>query len=229
MEQLQKNINYSFKDEKLLETALTHSSYTKEHNLPRSRCSERLEFLGDAAIETIICEELFHRCNQEREGILSRIKSDIVKADSLASVARNLDLGSYLKMGNGEIKIRGYERTSTLEDAFEALVGAVLCDSNYDTTRKIVLSLLEDKIIQAIEGKLDNNYKSALQEYVQSIGDKKIEYKVVKEEGESHNKTFTIEVRIAGEAFGTGIGKNKKEAEKNAAKEAVTKLKENRR
>lgn len=229
MEQLQKLINYSFKDMGLLETALTHSSYTKEHNLPRNRCSERLEFLGDAAIETIVCEELFHRCHHEREGILSKIKSDVVRADSLAAVARDLNLGSLLKMGNGEIKIKGYERTSTLEDAFEALIGAVLCDSDYETTRKTVLHLLENQICQAIKGKLNNNYKSALQEFIQSKGDKKIEYKVIKEEGESHNKTFTIEVRIADEAFGTGIGKSKKEAEKNAAKEAVVRLKENRR
>jgi ribonuclease-3 len=229
MKQLEKAINYSFKDNKLLETALTHSSYTKEHNLPRTCCSERLEFLGDAAIETVVCEELYYRCNQEREGILSRIKSDIVKAESLASVARNLKLGSLLKMGNGEMKIKGYERTSTLEDAFEALIGAVLCDSNYEITKKTVLHLLDDNIKKAIEGKLNNNYKSALQEYVQSKGDQKIEYKMVKEEGESHNKTFTMEVRINNQAFGTGIGKSKKEAEKNAAEEAVRRLKGNRR
>lgn len=226
MEQLQRNIKYTFKDKKLLETALTHSSYTKEHNLPRTCCNERLEFLGDAAIETVVCEELFRRCNLEREGVLSRIKSDIVKADSLASVARKLQIGKLLKMGNGEIKTKGFERTSTLEDAFEALIGAVFCDSDYETTKRVLLDLIEGQVEQAIEGKLNNNYKSALQEYVHSKYEQKLEYVVINEEGESHDKTFTIEARIADKAFGTGIGKSKKEAENNAAEEAIGKLRD---
>lgn len=224
MKRLEEIIGYRFKDISLLEKALTHSSYTRENNLPRTMCSERLEFLGDAAIETIICEKLYQICPQEREGELTKHKSNIVCSESLAHIARKIQLGSYLRLGNGEIKSKGCEKNRILEDAMEALAGAVFYDGGYESAKNVLLPLFEEQIDKALAGELDNNYKSAFQEIVQSNGNVDIYYRVIEEVGQSHDKVFTVELSLNGKAVGLGEGKSKKEAENNAARDAITKI-----
>ena len=224
MKRLEETIKYRFKDISLLEKALTHSSYTREKELPRTMCSERLEFLGDAAIETIICEKLFQMCPEEREGELTKLKSNIVCSESLAHIARKIQLGKYLRLGNGEIKSGGEDKNRILEDAMEALAGAVFCDGGYEVAKSVLLPLFEMQIDRALAGELDNNYKSAFQEIVQRHGSADICYEVVGEEGQSHDKIFAVQLLLNGKAIGQGTGKSKKEAENNAARDAITKI-----
>jgi ribonuclease-3 len=214
---------YEFRDPKLLQQAVTHSSYTRDKNLPRTECNERLEFLGDAFFDAIIGEELYDRFPEKNEGSLTQYRAQIVCENSLAETGRRLGVGDMLRLGKGEEQTGGRHRESIIADATEAIIGAVYKDSGYEKTRDFVLRMFAWRVEDAVNGKCRSDYKSAFQERVQSQGQAEITYEMLKEEGPDHAKTFYVEVRVDGTPCGRGRGHSKKEAEQHAAREAILK------
>lgn len=222
LEELQKNIGYYFNDIELLETALTHSSYANENKLHISKCNERLEFLGDTIVNLVTSEYLYNKYPFYPEGELTKIRAKVVCEPSLAFIARKLNLGEYLYLGKGEEATGGRNRESILADSSEAISGAIFLDSSYETVREYLLNNFETDIVTAVaKGNLFVDYKTDLQERLQKVSRAKVEYVVVKEEGPDHNKIFYMDVMINKETIGSGFGRNKKEAEQMAAKEAL--------
>ncbi len=222
--ELLQNVGYSFKDISLLETALTHSSYSSEHKMRYSSNNERLEFIGDAFVDAAVGAELFNIMKDAPEGVLSKNRADVVREESLADVARDVRLGDYIRLGRGEEATGGRNKDSILADAFEAFIGAIIIDGGYEIGRKIVLNLLHEKIELAVAGKLRQDYKTALQEKLQETNhDLRIKYHIVSESGPDHNKTFTMEVMVDNDVLGIGSGKSKAKAEQAAAKDALSK------
>lgn len=221
-------LNYKFKNKKLLYEAFTHRSYVNEHNSPNIKNNERLEFLGDSVMDLITTEYIYHNNYKSNEGELSKFKSQIISEAVFSNIARDLELGKYLFLSNGEIMNGGRDRNSVLGDVFEALVGAIFEDSDYNTTKDIVLKLLEVKInnIDKIDGVLD--YKTTLQEITQLKFKIIPIYEILTESGPDHDKTFEVVVKINDKVYGKGIAKNKKTAEKKAAKQAIDKLNKER-
>ena len=219
--EFENRINYHFRDSRLLEEALTHSSYLKEHSLRRLKSNERLEFLGDAFIDAISGEELYCRLPEAEEGRLTKLRAAVVCEKALAKQGRMLEIGEYLLLGNGEEKQGGRRRDSILADAVEALIGAIYLDGGYDAARRVFLMYGEDMINDAIEGRLMRDYKSNLQERVQAVGGGQLIYQVNREEGPDHNKTFYLDLFLGDRLIGTGSGRTKKQAEQQAAKEAI--------
>ena len=223
-EKLYKLTGYRFKNEKLLKTALTHSSYASEHKLGYEHNNERLEFIGDAYVDAVVGAKLFEIMGSAHEGALSRCRADVVCEDSLAAAASGMGLGEFLYLGKGEEASGGRNKESILADAFEALVGAIILDGGYEAGRDTILRLLEDRITLGAQGKLNKDYKTKLQEMLQeSDHNVKIEYRKVAESGPDHNKTFTIEVEINGKSAGRGTGQSKAKAEQAAAEDALSK------
>ena len=220
--ELEKRIGYEFRDKSLLETALTHPSKANENRGMED--NQRLEFLGDAVVDLIVGEHLYKRMPDVNEGVLTKQRALIVCADSFFLVSKKIELGEFMYFGKGEILNGGKHKKNIIADGFEALMGAVFMDSDYETTKKVVLRLLEDIINKAVEGKLTYDYKSTLQEYVHRKKIKNFGYNLVKITGPEHNQVFTSEVVINGRVYGTGSGKNKKESEQHAALEALKKM-----
>lgn len=221
---IQDKIGYTFSDEALLITALTHSSYTSEHGKLYSSNNERLEFIGDAYLDAIIGHKIYDILRDAKEGVLSRKRADIVCETSLAEIARELDLGSYLLLGNGEELTGGRDRESMLGDALEALIGAVIIDGGFAEGKRVVLALFEQKIRDAVQGRLDNDYKSKLQEMIQKkYRNNEIVYRIIDESGPAHDKSFTAEICFKGKVLGRGTGKSKAKAEQSAAMDVITK------
>ncbi len=226
LNELQNKIEYHFRDEELLISALMHSSYTNEKHLPKHKCNERLEFLGDAVLELISSEFLFFANRKTPEGELTRMRASMVCEPSLAFCAREIGLGDYLLLGKGEEVTGGRKRDSVTSDALEALIGAIYLDGGFASAkefiRNFVLNDLENK-------KLFYDSKTILQEIVQGVQGQQVCYKLVKEEGPDHNKTFTVEVFIGEASYGEGTGRTKKAAEQEAAYYAILKIrKENK-
>lgn len=223
-EKLYKVTGYRFRNEKLLKTALTHSSYASEQKLGYEHNNERLEFIGDAYVDAVVGAELFDIMREAREGALSRCRADVVCEDSLAEAAAAMGLGEFLYLGKGEEASGGRSKKSILADAFEALVGAIILDGGYEAGKGVILRLLKDQIKLGAEGKLNKDFKTRLQEKLQeSDHNVRIEYRKIAESGPDHNKTFTIEVLINGETAGTGTGQSKAKAEQAAAEDALSK------
>ena len=221
--ELLEKIGYEFKDETLLKNALTHSSYSSEHRMDYALNNERLEFIGDAYVDAAVGAELFMIMKNAPEGVLSKNRADVVREESLADAARGIDLGEYIYMGKGEEATGGRSKDSILADTFEALIGAIIIDGGYEAGKNVILSLLENKIKLAVEGKLRQDYKTMLQEKLQEKDHEvKIKYNTVSESGPDHNKTFTVEVNIGGITLGSGSGKSKSKAEQEAAKDALS-------
>ncbi len=221
LDELQRKIAYRFRDLDLLMSALMHSSYTNEKHLPKHKCNERLEFLGDAVLELVSSEFLFFSDRKMPEGELTKLRASMVCEPSLAFCARELDLGSFLLLGKGEEVTGGRNRDSVTSDALEALIGAIYLDGGFANAKefihKFILNDLEHK-------KLFYDSKTILQELVQAEFDESITYQLMKEEGPDHNKTFVVEVCIGTNCYGEGTGKTKKAAEQQAAYEAILKL-----
>ena len=225
LDELQKTIDYRFKDLTLLNVSLCHSSYANEHKKKGIVSNERLEFLGDVVIDLVVSDYLYKRFSKQPEGDLTKTRASIVCESSLAFAARKIKLGNYLLLGKGEESTGGRERDSILSDAFEALAAAIYLDGGYDTVRDVLIKNFEQDIIHAIaKGDLFIDYKTELQELLQRKTKSKIQYKVVKEEGPDHDKRFFIEVIVENKVIGKGMGRNKKEAEQNAAKQALMNL-----
>lgn len=218
--EFEKRIGYHFKDPDLMIQALTHPSF-HEHKRQKPN-NQRLEFLGDSILGAIISEKLYKSFPDVDEGILSKKKALLAQGSTLAELARNLKLGSYLRMGASEKKNKGNQRESTLEDGLEALIGAIFVDGGMSAAKDRVLSWLEEFSKQLDYKQTRFNPKGQLQELVQAKRpNDKIRYKLVKESGPPHNKTFRIAVSVGGKKFGKGLGKSKKEAEETAAEEAL--------
>ena len=219
--ELQKKINYTFQDPALIQEALRHSSYVKEHDR-NGRSNERLEFLGDAFFDAIIGEELFRIFSQREEGFLSRSRATIVCEKSLAHEARRIGLGEYLLVGNGEEKNGGRQRESILADALEAVIGAVYLDGGFGAVREVVLGLFHETIENAAHGKyMVHDYKTRLQERLQARGITSIRYEMIREEGPDHDKTFTVRLLTNEQPQTEGTGKSKKQAEQQAAQKML--------
>ncbi len=218
MKELQERIGYSFKNEKLLEEALTHSSYTNGKHL---KSNERLEFLGDSVLSIVVSKYLFENLTNMPEGQLTKIRAGVVCENALYPFARKIDLGKYIFLGKGEEMTGGRDRHSILADAFEALIAAIYLDGGIEAARSFILPFLPplDKLK---DGKfLLGDYKTVLQEIIQQNPEEKIAYEIAAESGQAHNKQFTANVLLNGQVIGTGVGKSKKEAEQNAAREAI--------
>ena len=216
-------LGYNFKDISLLRNALTHSSYIKEGRESYHKNNERLEFLGDAFFDAIVSEELYKRLGHSEEGRLTKLRAQIVCERSLADVAKGFDIGNYMLMGKGEEHTGGRTRVSILADAMEAIIGAVFMDGGYEAAKALVLSAFRETIENAIAGRGFADYKTALQEKLQAVGREhtKICYVLDREEGPDHNKTFYVNLVCNDKILGKGKGGTKKEAEQNAAKQAL--------
>ena len=221
--ELEKLIGYEFKDKKLLKQALTHSSYANEQKINKSGDYERLEFLGDAVLEVVSSEFLFHKYPDLPEGKLTKLRASMVCEPSLAICARDLDLGSYILLGKGEESTGGRNRESITSDVMEAIIGAIFLDGGMERAKahieRFVLSDLEDKA-------LFYDSKSTLQEVLQGELRKDFEYILNAERGPEHDKEFDVSVIVDGKVLGNGKGRTKKAAEQQAAYQALLKLRE---
>lgn len=226
---LEKKLEYEFRDISLLETALTHSSYNRETE-NRVQDNERLEFLGDGLLDAIIGRKLYEEMPNATEGKLTKTRALIVCEKSLAKIARELDLGSFLNIGHGEEHTGGRQKDSIIADAVEAVAGAVFIDGGYEVCSRMVLRLFEDTIRLAADGKLFMDYKSELQEKLQAAEGKNvnINYILDDEQGPPHDRVFYVHVENNGVTLGRGSGKRKQEAEQNAARQALEKAERGR-
>lgn len=221
LKELEKKLQYEFHDKNLFSQALTHSSYANEHRLDHSRCNERLEFLGDAVLEIVTSDFLYHKYDALPEGDLTKIRASIVCEPTLAYCAGDIRLGEYLLLGKGEEATGGRNRNSVVSDAMEALIGAIYLDGGFTNAKEFIhhfiLTDLEDK-------KLFYDSKTILQEIVQANMTGNVSYELIDEQGPDHNKIFEVEARIGGKAWGRGKGSSKKSAEQQAAYEAILNL-----
>ena len=217
IEELQKKLDYKFKDEGLLLRALSHSSYANEnHSIGGS--NERLEFLGDSVLGFITAENFFNNYKNFPEGELTKLRAAMVCEKSLAGFAREIELGKYLMLGKGEMIMGGRERPSLQADAFEAVIAAIYLDGGMDCARKFVLKYIDEAIKRHQSVK---DYKTILQEVVQRNPGEIVEYVLVGETGPDHDKRFEVEVQLNSNVVGKGVGKSKKRAEQEAAREAL--------
>jgi len=221
LEILEKKLEYTFRDRSLLSEALNHSSYANEHRSAGICSNERLEFLGDSVLGFVTAEFLFKTYGNLPEGDLTRMRAALVCEQSLFEVAKLLELGRHLKLGKGEEAGGGRERQSILADAVEAVFAAVYLDSGMEEARKLIVRVLLSRAPAAEERR---DYKTTLQEIIQRKSGQQLTYHMVEESGPDHNKTFVFEVRLNGAEAGKGRGHSKKEAEQNAAKDALAKL-----
>ncbi len=217
-EELQQKIGYEFKNEDLLETALTHSSYANENGASRGESNERLEFLGDSVLGIITAENFYMNYKNLPEGDLTKLRAATVCEKSLSEFARQIDLGKHLLLGRGEICTEGFKRPSILADAFEALIAAIYLDGGMDAAKGFVLKYIEDAIKKHRGFK---DHKTVLQEVIQRNPGEIIEYVLVGESGPDHDKRFEVEVHLNSNVIGRGVGTSKKKAEQLAAKEAL--------
>jgi ribonuclease-3 len=224
LEKLERDLGHFFKDKDLLVEALTHKSFHHENPHAVKSYNERLEFIGDSILGLVVAEYLFKCVNGFTEADMSKIKSYVVKGAVLSEIGIGLEIGSYLSLGRGEEDTGGRQKRSIIANAMEALFGAVYLDSDYVTARKVILGLFIDKIRSVISSGQYHDYKTELQEKSQMLYGVLPEYRVTRQEGEEHRKTFTVDAFIAGKMFGRGTGNNKKEAQTAAAKKALEKL-----
>ena len=221
LEKLEEKLNYDFHDPALLEEALCHSSYANEHRTAGLASNERLEFLGDSVLGFVSAEWLFAQHPDLPEGDLTRIRAALVCGQSLYEVARQLDLGRYLKLGRGEEAGGGRTRTSILADATEAVFAAVYLDGGIAAASALIHRCLLDAEREEEVEERRRDYKTALQERVQRQVDQVLTYRMVGEQGPDHAKTFSAEVLLNGSPIGSGTGHSKKEAEQSAARKAL--------
>ena len=215
-------IGYKFNNPELLKIALTHSSYAHENG--GIEYNEKMEFLGDAVLELISSEYIFSKYQKLSEGEMTKARAYAVCEESLAGIANRYGFSDFLLVGRCENKIDGKYRSSILADSVEAVIGAIYLDSGFEAAKNFILPNLLNRFEEFILGG-NNDYKTQLQEILQSSGDRKIEYKIVDSVGPEHNKIFEAEVYCDEKLLGAGKGKNKKEAEMSAAKNAIEKIK----
>ncbi|WP_186430203.1 ribonuclease III [Clostridium sp. BSD9I1] len=216
---LQRKLKVIFKDERLLDVAVTHSSYANQKK--NIGYNERLEFLGDSVLQLIITEYLFKNYKNKSEGELSRKRSLIVCENSLFEVAQKWELGQYINMSKGEELTGGRDRTSILADCVEAVIAAIYLDKGIEVIKEFVIRNFFNIIEKAMKDEIILDYKTKLQEKLQERGDVEIIYDLLKYEGPPHRRKFYTQVKLNDKILGHGSGYSKKQAEQNAAKEAI--------
>ena len=219
MKVLEQKLNYKFNNIKLLENALTHSSYANEVRNGLTS-NERLEFLGDSVLSIIVADYLFLHYKNIPEGDLTKLRASLVCEKSLCGFSRQLELGEFLKLGKGEDKGGGRERDSILADAFEAVLAAIYLDGGMQAATKHVLRFIEPELEHRNQHTF-KDYKTVLQEIIQRNPEEYVSYVLKGESGPDHNKVFEVEVHLNSNVIGCGKGKNKKQAEQMAAKQAL--------
>lgn len=220
MTDLQNKIGYQFKNPALLNEALTHSSYANEHKSQHIKYNERLEFLGDSVLSIVVSDYIYKNCPELPEGELTKLRASLVCEKSLYEFAKKIDLGKHLILSKGERHNGGADRPSILSDAFEALIAAIYIDGGLAPASKHILNFVIPAIKNSKKKKI-NDYKTTLQEIIQKNPGEKLEYVLVKESGPDHNKHFVVEVHLNSNVIGKGGGRSKKEAEQQAAREAL--------
>ena len=217
--ELESIIGYCFEDAAILKEALTHKSFAGEHRSVHH--NERLEFLGDSILGAIVADYIYCQCPHSEEGVLSKIKSNLVSRHNLYLWAKELDLGRFLRLGHGELSTGGRQRDSILSNAMEAVIGAVYLDGGYEAAQQVVLPWVRTQQLCQDSG----DFKSMLQELVQKRTREVPQYEVVQTVGPEHDKIFTVEVSLDGKCLGVGKGHSKKMAEQEAARDAYNHLK----
>jgi ribonuclease-3 len=223
-ENLERDLGYSFHRRVLLLEALTHKSFHHENPSQVPAHNERLEFIGDSVLGLVIVEHLFHNKKGYTESEMAEIKSYLVRGSLLSEIALGIGLGRYLRLGKGEEETGGRNKKSLLANAMEAIFGAIYLDGGYEAARESILKLFGERILSALSSGQYHNYKTDLQEESQMRFGILPEYRIIRQEGEEHRRLFTVEVVIGGRRLGRGRGKNKKEAQTAAAKEAMERL-----
>ena len=219
-------ISYKFNNKSLLETALTHSSFVNENRKYASEDYQRLEFLGDSVLGFLTAEYLFSKENIT-EGIMTRMRSELVSEKALYEVAKAIDLGKYIRIGKGEEHMGGRERPSVLSDIVESVTAAIYLDSGMDAAKDFVMRFVLNDVHMA-SAEVSDDYKSALQELIQHDPSNILSYELIEEKGPDHSKTFTFAALLNGEVVGTGSGSTKKSAEQAAARNALEKINDER-
>jgi len=220
MESLENKLGYKFTNSLLLAEALTHPSLAYETQRPRFD-NQRLEFLGDAVIQLVLTEILYGMFPGFNEGKLTKLRARLVSGQALSRFATDIELGSYVMMGKGEEASGGRERTSTLADAFEAVMGAIYLDGGLEAAKASIKKVCSEVVAQVAESPEEKNPKGQLQEILQSIAKEGPEYHLLAESGPDHKKSFHVQVLWKGSVLGNGLGKSKKEAETMAASDAL--------
>ena len=220
MIELENNIGYHFNNKDLLKEALTHSSYANEHKAQKIKYNERLEFLGDAVLSIVVSDYIFKNCPELPEGELTKLRASLVCEKSLFKFAKMINLGSFLVLSKGERNNGGSNRPSILSDAFEALIAAIYIDGGMECAAKHILNFVIPEIKNSKQKKI-KDYKTTLQEIIQKNPGEQLEYVLVNESGPDHNKHFVVEVHLNSNVIGKGGGRSKKEAEQQAAREAL--------
>lgn len=215
---LEQNIKYTFKDKKLLQNALTHTSYAYEHGI---QSNEKLEFLGDSILEFVSSEYMYNKYTNLKEGEMTKVRATVVCEKSLYKIATIHNFSDYLYLGKSELMTGGKKRPAILADSVEAVIAAMFIDGGLEPAKKFIIENLKDEIEIATKHVGEKDYKTVLQEELQKNGDVKIEYKIIKETGPDHDKTFEAQVSLNGKKLATGVGKSKKEAEMKAAQKAL--------
>lgn len=212
-------IGYRFGNKEFLKEALTHKSYAGEHR--SSKHNERLEFLGDSILGAIVADYVYNQCPHVEEGVLSKIKSNLVSRRNLYLWGKKLDLGKYMSLGHGELATGGRERDSIISNAVEAVIGAVYMDGGYPAAEAVILPWVKTQELTQDA----RDFKSLLQEHLQKRGQQTPVYEVIQTVGPEHDKTFTVRVCLGEKELGTGKGHNKKMAEQSAAQNAFERMK----
>ena len=211
IESLQTKIGFQFSDSQLLEQALTHRSASSAHN-------ERLEYLGDAVLGTVIADYLYQKFTRASEGELSRLRAFLVKEKALYEVAQQIALGDFLLLGSGELKSGGFRRASILSDALEAIIGAVYLDSDFESVRRFVLNLYQQKLSSISLDMAQKDPKTRLQEWLQARNQEIPQYQVIEESGKDHAKTYIVECEVEYRSLESkGKGTSRRKAEQDAA------------
>ena len=219
-------ISYRFNNKSLLETALTHSSFVNENRKYATEDYQRLEFLGDSVLGFLTAEYLYSKENIT-EGIMTRMRSELVSEKALYEVAKAIDLGKYIRIGKGEEHMGGRERPSVLSDIVESVTAAIYLDSGMDAAKDFVMRfVLNDVHVASAE--VSDDYKSALQELIQHDPSNILSYELIEEKGPDHSKAFTFAALLNGEVVGTGSGRTKKSAEQAAALNALETINDER-
>jgi len=219
---IQQRIAHRFNNIILLDQALTHKSYANENRITDH--NERLEFLGDAVLTLIVSEYLMKTCPDSSEGDLSRLRATIVSEHTLATIAREIGLGSFLLLGKGEAQTGGRDKDSLLANCLEALLASIYLDAGKDAAERFVFRFFMQKMKDACASRRLLDFKTEIQEICQERLKQLPEYRIISESGPDHQKQFTVELSVKGEVYGHGVGKSKKEAEQRAAKEALDRL-----
>ena len=218
LENLEENIGYHFKNKELLKNALTHTSYAYEHHVASN---EKLEFLGDSILEFVSSEFMYNKYTNLKEGEMTKVRATVVCEESLYKIAKLHNFSDFLLLGKSEVMTGGNKRPAILADSVEAVIAAIFIDGGLEEAKRFIIKNLDKEIDIATKNVGKKDYKTVLQEELQKNGDVKIEYKIIKESGPDHDKTFEAEVCLNGKLLATGKGKSKKEAEMQAAKKAL--------